>query len=80
MAKLGSQILNKSYDAADSYNIVFSTYNKYFTCFEAVNLVQKLTVHTVNSKWSDYMEVQLTTQNKYITMTQSCEVMFSRTN
>ena len=25
-------------------NIVLFTYNRYFTCFEAVNLLQKLTV------------------------------------
>ena len=28
----------------NAYNIVLCTYNRYFTCFEAVNLVQKLTV------------------------------------
>ena len=27
----------------NAYNIVLFTYNRYFTCFEAVNLVQKLT-------------------------------------
>ena len=28
----------------NAYNIVLFTYNKYFTCFEAVNLVQELSV------------------------------------
>ena len=28
----------------NAYNIVKFIYNRYFTCFEAVNLVQKLTV------------------------------------
>ena len=28
----------------NAYNIELFTYNRYFTCFEAVNLVQKLTL------------------------------------
>ena len=28
----------------NAYNIVLFSYNRYSTCFEAVNLVQKLTV------------------------------------
>ena len=45
----GIQISNKSYQQMqkiprNAYNIVLLTNYKYFTCFEAVNLVQKLTV------------------------------------
>ena len=55
MDNVDFKILNKNYQQRENilrnaYNIVLFIYNRYFTCFEAVNLVQRLTVQRMYSK------------------------------
>ena len=55
MDKVDYKILNKNDQQMqnilrNAYNIVLFIYNRYFTYFEAVNLVKRLTVQKMYSK------------------------------
>ena len=55
-----------------AYDIALFTINRHFTCFEAVNLEQTLTAHTIKLKWHfNYTHLCMTSHFG--------EVMFSRT-